>query len=1158
VLFGPKLMVNNSEFHDNVTYLNASVSALRWLSEFLEKRNCQDGKPNGHPLFTYRCTIKEYESLKSLLMKAENNVYGFNSHTGYVVDTENLFTLYCAEWWRRNYTGGVWKWAPIIESLGWDHNTWDTRTNFIVKGLRYWRRDLIRTGAGTQYLLSVACEGGIPINVLEKEGASFKYFLKAGVREYGHYASTGLSAERIARDNLHRLPASWQQEQIASLAAQIIEQIWILKSEIGDSNDPVKTLNETHPGWSKELPLELESEQAEKLINSLLTTARSVELGGNQVLRVERNLDLAQDGWVLSAKLLLPKELKVNQITAMCDVGSAHGRDEIPERMEMYRVIGDERVLVAKLSGDTDTRFIHPMPGSTKSFTDGAEKELGLSLVARGQDITSLSVAGAVELNPDMPWCFIMVDEDMKHFRWVGQGGCYRCEADIFVMSNSTPKSLTDDNNLGVDKVEENVLGKKLWVVSNPVEVIDEYDGEVFHIEPGLEGIAERDYRLIGTRQYFPKTQYPLYIFIPRIQIVSHDSVQTIASDEIFWRPIGMRKWRAYDEPLMLGDIELRHRYGGIALASWKLSILSDEAKIQIHPKSHLEGDLELIAPNAKAAIIKKVTGLEVSVEQINDGWQYNCKRYDVSIGIISGQIFWENERKITFSLPFPAQGASFVDNEGKELSSGDILTLSRLYGYQAQVVSPSSLKKYVLRISLVTENTSISAIEFHTVKCSLAAGKFGVSTLSLQQIKSDIDMLFSVSTGVNDQVRLDIVESSSLKAKASVLVEQFEGILYSDKTRKMIQLAVNNSIFKDDYRGFSLKLISINDIESDPITLAWNDVSAGWAIPDYSDVDFDSSHTYFASIDCEASQKIQLCVISPDYEPNLDVLTKLSRALTISNAEDRLENIHDYLSYLIESGSEDEWRELCEYLKRLSCVHPDGLDLVECILYFPELMAIVWFRSFSDSSLSDYLQKICETSPFAWWMISLEQWISALENWLLSLDDLDEAVKNIMVTECKKKLENMKNSNAEVDVIFEVLLERLGVDLPATSALSYVRNHPVDEIWLQLDDLCRGHFIPSVDGWWPKIGEVFELRNKLPSDIFHYIKWPADQMNYQKSVIHAPVVVASILHLNLNFDEHHRVAILAARNFSPTAFATLFRATQAILWVHKGELNNE
>jgi len=1132
------------------------MSALQWLSEFLEKRDIKDGKPDGRPLYAYQCTVDEYASLKELLVSSEKNITGTDFHLGYALSTGYLFAFYCSEWWRRNYEGGVWKWDPIITSLGWDHNTWNKRTEFVAKGLRYWKRDLIHTGAGTQYLLSVASEGGIPINVLERENASFKYFLKAVIREYGFYVSGGLTAERVAYDNLNKLPLSWQQDQIATLAGQIVEQLWLLKSEIGDSTEPVKTLNEVHPDWSKTLPIALESEQAETLVNSLLNTARSVASGESQMFRLERNLDKTVDGWVLSAKLLLPKELNIKQIETM---GALTSIQAIPERLEMYRVIGDERVLVARLSGEGDARFIRLIPGATQSYIENSYQELSLILVAKGQDIASLSVAGGEELDPLLPWCFVDINSDMQHFRWIGQGGSQRREPSVFVLFDQAPISLSSDSSAGFDEIEGNVLGRKLWWVSAPTEFHSDQEDEIYRIEPGLMGIANRDYRMIGYRNYFPNTRFPLYRTVPRIQLVNDDSVATVVCDELVWRPIGKRQWRSYSKSQMIGDLEIRHRKDKVAFASWKLSILPENAQIHVEPISRFEGIVSIASPNSKVAVIHSMNDLEVSNEQSDESWKFLCKRSDVSTGSVSGEISWENDCSLSFSLPYPAEGATFVDGDGKDAASSDLLTLSRLYGFRAQVVTLSRGERYLLRGFLLTTDRPLPAIHHHQFEYPMSVDEYGVSTLPLQQLKSEIELLFAVSTGVDDQVKLEIIKSSSPCAESTVLIQQFDGVLYVDQIRKFIHLAVNNNDHKHEYIGQALNLISINSADDDVLTLEWNNISEGWILPDYNDENIDLSNTYFANVDGDNSYNYRPCVIPPEVSENTDSISNLVRAMAYADVNVRQEGISNHFLYLLKEGSEDDWRELCAYLKRFSCIHPDGLDLVECMLDFPEIMAAVWFRSVPDLKLREYLKKICNTSPFAWWMISIDQWVSAAKCWLQGHENLPESVKDILIDGCINELKDLSRDNEEMNCIVDVLIELFGKNLLERSTISSVRTMAPEKVWKYLDQMSRGLYIPGYDGHWPKIEEVFKLRNQLSKKIYNYIRWPIDDMSFsKKSVIQGAVITAAFLHENLKMNENQRIALLAARNFHPVAFATLFRATQAILWINRKEITNE
>lgn len=227
-------------------------------------------------------------------------------------------------------------------------------------------------------------------------------------------------------------------------------------------------------------------------------------------------------------------------------------------------------------------------------------------------------------------------------------------------------------------------------------------------------------------------------------------------------------------------------------------------------------------------------------------------------------------------------------------------------------------------------------------------------------------------------------------------------------------------------------------------------------------------------------------------------------------------------------------------------------------MLDFPEIMAAVWFRSVPDLQLRDYLKKICDTSPFAWWMISINQWVSAAKCWLLEQEELPESLQDILINECIQGLKELSHDNEEMNCIVDVLIELFGKSLLENSVLLGVRTMSSTQVWKQLDGMSRGLFIPGYDGWWPNIGEVFELRKQLSSEMYKYIHWPIDDMTFQKSVIQAPVITAAFLHEGLQIGENQRIALLAARNFHPVAFATLFRAAQAVLWINREDINNE
>ena len=90
------------------------LNAKDWLVEMLSKRGLS--APDGRMLFKYRLSQEEYVSARDVLhvawLASSNSVQFLSART-----TCALFVLYAAEWWRREYAGGPWRWTPIVQSF---------------------------------------------------------------------------------------------------------------------------------------------------------------------------------------------------------------------------------------------------------------------------------------------------------------------------------------------------------------------------------------------------------------------------------------------------------------------------------------------------------------------------------------------------------------------------------------------------------------------------------------------------------------------------------------------------------------------------------------------------------------------------------------------------------------------------------------------------------------------------------------------------------------------------------------------------------------------------------------------------------------------------------------------------------------------------------
>src|SRR5471030_265103 len=90
------------------------TSLFKYLSSMLVRRGIN--VPDGRMLFEYRLDVAEFEELRKLLRQfvvaQQRSFLHFSNRSECAA-----FFLYAAEWWRRKYAGGAWRWDQIYASL---------------------------------------------------------------------------------------------------------------------------------------------------------------------------------------------------------------------------------------------------------------------------------------------------------------------------------------------------------------------------------------------------------------------------------------------------------------------------------------------------------------------------------------------------------------------------------------------------------------------------------------------------------------------------------------------------------------------------------------------------------------------------------------------------------------------------------------------------------------------------------------------------------------------------------------------------------------------------------------------------------------------------------------------------------------------------------
>ena len=184
--------------------------------------------PDGRLLCLYRCTDAEFSMLHTVLREAARVQWEIWP-TQERVCLPPCFCLYAAEWWRRNYESGPWAWHDILESTGLGAAFPRQRLYRIVhQGLTYWKRPILTVASQHAFLVTLACEGGVPLKLLHRDGTHLQRYFRALLHEFQIYRRRGVSATQLAARVASVLPLSLRQEVVYELSGNLIEQIWDL------------------------------------------------------------------------------------------------------------------------------------------------------------------------------------------------------------------------------------------------------------------------------------------------------------------------------------------------------------------------------------------------------------------------------------------------------------------------------------------------------------------------------------------------------------------------------------------------------------------------------------------------------------------------------------------------------------------------------------------------------------------------------------------------------------------------------------------------------------------------------------------------------------------------------------------------------------------
>jgi hypothetical protein len=521
--------------------------------------------PDGRPLYAYRLTDPGFAGLTVDLVGKDLAFFDSGHGAG-------LFALWAAEWFRREYCGGSFKWAELVKPLALEAD--QTRLRQITEnGLRQWRRPVLPLN-GRQFIGTLAREGGFPAAAMQEGGRGWARDVLAKIvgpllasaapdTEQAFELATGAQGQMrgLFRD------VSFL-EVCADLALAIVKLRREAEGEAAKAQLPVAAWLHIHrPGWTQALPLTTGDKVAEALVESLLKV-EPVATHGVDMARL-----LVRDGqfWREALKLGLDGMVRGDAM-GVADAGEGRLR-AFPAGLLARHLSGELALFDPPGLGDKDWqvrssrlgRAVHNVPfdvpvafdlRSGERIISRFEPKLGKP--RRGQLLVAVREEGA--------------DDAPTALRVVGSGsGVYR--ADPIFLRLPVDWRLQAVGQETATQLGNCAGGHAIWRISGGVTVIDD-TGDLYRLRCGQAADEVHRLDLVGDNVNWAEVSgnIDLYQGAPR--------VMPLAIGELVMRAIGTRAWKKAPQVLPDGHYELGWRKGKELLDRRRIAILPKAARL--------------------------------------------------------------------------------------------------------------------------------------------------------------------------------------------------------------------------------------------------------------------------------------------------------------------------------------------------------------------------------------------------------------------------------------------------------------------------------------------------------------------------------------------------------------------------------------------------
>ena len=1107
-------------------------------------------EPDGRQLCMYRCTDDEYdalrESLGAVVSSRSGQVPGRFDH-----EAASL-CLYASEWWRRCYLPGHWSWSEILETIGLDPQL--TRLELydpLRRGLRYWRRKLLSVGERNAYFVTVACEGGLPLNLVGgQDDCHVRQYLRALLREFRVYGGTNTSAFEIASRLGEHLPKSLRQKPLFQICGEVIEKVWQLQKLVGGSANPIEELDRLETGWRDTFPLVVPDDVARVLLNSLVSEA--VKIARIQELRCTTVIVPSAGGYVLRRTVKLPSYMDARSLAHLLDIPAT----VLPYQMQLHlRPHGASPRLLAlvtrRTAGD-EGRFALETPTSGSILLDGpaAVQSVTLEVRATGLNLEIHDIKGGLGLSV-LPWVFVEKDSGSNQWELVGEGSLKTAFQEV-LLAVSPQMKLTCDGGQIVPAGDLSSVGRLLFRVSGTVDVIWE-EGKArvstkASIEESAIFVLSGDFLSSGV---YGET---IYRGVPRLlcQKESGSSI-LVPADQIEWKTRSSND--AWKKGLdgCCGPVTIRLMQDDGIRFMTDIDVVPAQSKIAFIPgTSPREGSIIVSGTKATECGISPIQGIGVVKTAIDGEQRLDFVAANDPPAALSLHLRWQLGQELVLQVPYPSKGVRFLSRDGNILGNGSTVHLAQMSGVTVQMMDPNPKHRYRIEASVV------GSADLFDDSFLLQQPAPGRHEIDLRQLQESCDLMLSGLDTLDAKIKIRVLSDNGQIFPQNIEIARYDVTL--EPNRLSGEVVIPEDELKEqsiDWDKITLQAFPLPDPLHEPDVLPmtgkgrWQFMKEGRAPGPWLITGWEGDW-------CRLRP---LCWTIPDENPpseESEFELTLASVVSVFDRDRRLSACKSFVNELADNPGHPDWKLVDGYFPHIKDLPPSSFDIVQSLSRKKKAAVMALFRA--GEEVFDTVWVGLERLPFVWYLVSIDAWLHAavLRKEFLSEslapyaevfgESIGQMVGNtfvpffnqgpIRVPGLRSVVELLKvrvfNANVgQMEYLFmcssQIGRQQIRQVCLDPEEQELLQRH-ADSIWPTAPDL--------LEEWWPRI------KGDIPAPLIPLWK---DGNNYRSSVLNAPIAAGLAAGFNLNFPKKLVFKLRALRAFDQAWFDNAYGCTLAM-----------